>query len=245
MLVERCKTNNLFVQIDTGNPPKIFRIQDAQSNLTDDQRSILNVVHCISGCDTTSSVYGKKKTSAWNNLKRLKSDEIEDLRVFCNHSSSKEEIQSAGERFFLHWYGCPITSSLDEQRYITYNKKISKMKLTSTFKLESLPPTSNAAAQHFYRTYHTVQQCLGHDKDPTEWGWKLMNDSLIPIMSTKQVAPDVLLNMISCGCKTGCTNSCGCRKIGMQCSAMCNTCQGQTCTNSPSNIDSQDDMIDN
>ena len=64
-------------------------------------------------------------------------------------------------------------------------------------------------------------------------------------MSTKQAAPNVLLNMISCGCNAGCTNSCGCRKIGMDC-PMCSTCQGQTCTNSPSILDNQDDvMIEN
>ena len=105
------------------------------------------------------------------------------------------------------------------------------MKWTSTFKLETLPPTSDAAAQHSYRAYHTVQQCLGNDKDPTQWRWKRINNTLFPIMTTKQPAPDALLNMISCRCTSGCTNSCGCRKTRMKCGPMCNICQGQTCTN--------------
>lgn len=237
MLVERCTFSNLYVQLDTGHPAKIFKIQDAQANLTEDQRSVLNVVHCLSGCDTSSAVFGKKKASAWNVLKKMKSNEIEDLQVFCNDIASHLQIKSAGEHFLLRWYGCPTTSTLDKQRYLMYNKRISKMKLTSTFKLETLPPTSDAAAQHSYRAYHTVQQCLGNDKDPTQWGWKRINNTLFPMMTTKQPAPDVLLNMISCGCTSGCTNSCGCRKTGMKCGPMCNICQGQTCTNCPFDLE--------
>ena len=58
MLVERCTFSNLYVQLELA---KIFKIQDAQANLTEDQRSVLNVVHCLSGCDTSSAVFGKKK----------------------------------------------------------------------------------------------------------------------------------------------------------------------------------------
>ena len=49
--------------------------------------------------------------------------------------------------------------------------------------------------------------------------------------------------MISCRCKAGYTCSGGCRKIGMDCSPMCSTCQGQTCTNSMSNSENQDDVM--
>ena len=49
--------------------------------------------------------------------------------------------------------------------------------------------------------------------------------------------------MISCRCKAGYTLSGGCRKIGMDCSPMCSTCQGQTCTNSMSNSENQDDVM--
>ena len=57
------------------------------------------------------------------------------------------------------------------------------------------------------------------------------------MMTTKQSAPDVFLNMISCGCTSGCTNSCGCQKTGMKFGPMCNICQGQTCTNCPFDLE--------
>ena len=166
----------------------------------------------------------------------MKSNEIEDRQLFCNDIASHLQIKSAGEHFLLRCYGCPTTSTLDKQRYLMYNRRISKMKLTSTFKLETLPPTSDAAPQHSYRAYHAVQQCLGNDKDPTQWGWKRINNTLFPMMTTKQSAPDVL-NMISCGCTSGCTNSSGCQKTGMKYGPMCNICQGQTCTNCPFDLE--------
>ena len=145
----------------------------------------------------------------------MKSNEIEDLQVFCNNIASHLQIKSAGKHFLLRWYGCPTTSTLDKQHYWMCNKGISKMKLTSTFKLETLPTTSDTAAQHSHWAYHTVQQCLGNDKDPIKWGWKRINNTLFPMTTAKQIAPDVLLNMISCGRISGCTNSCGCRKSGI------------------------------
>ena len=51
------------------------------------------------------------------------------------------------------------------------------------------------------------------------------------MMTTKQPAPDALLNMISCRYTSGCANSGGCRKTRMKYGPMCNICQEQTCTN--------------
>ena len=78
MLVERYTFSNLYVQLDTGHPAKIFKIQDAQANLTEVQRSVLNLVHCLSGCDTSSAVFGKKRLVHGMFLKKMKSNKIED-----------------------------------------------------------------------------------------------------------------------------------------------------------------------
>jgi len=67
---------------------------------------------------------------------------------------------------------------------------------------------------------------------PTEWGWKLENNTLSPVETEHPIAPDTLLNMISCGCKAdGCGATCGCRKMGVHCSTFCTKCSGQTCHN--------------
>lgn len=64
----------------------------------------------------------------------------------------------------------------------------------------------------------------------------------MPIMTDRPIAPDNLLNMISCGCKAdGCGALCGCRKVGLNCSSMCAKCNGETCTNVADIITSLDE----
>ncbi|GFY03960.1 hypothetical protein TNCV_1197391 [Trichonephila clavipes] len=48
---------------------------------------------------------------------------------------------------------------------------------------------------------------------------------------TQRPAPESLLKIIFCACKTGCGTSCGCRKIGLNCTAACLECNGDSCTN--------------
>uniref|UniRef100_A0A0A9Y436 Tesmin/TSO1-like CXC domain-containing protein n=1 Tax=Lygus hesperus TaxID=30085 RepID=A0A0A9Y436_LYGHE len=67
-----------------------------------------------------------------------------------------------------------------------------------------------------------------------QWGWKSGPDGLMPVQTTQPPAPEALLNSISCACKTGCKNACSCRKVGINCSAICAHCKGHACLNSVS-----------
>ena len=46
----------------------------------------------------------------------------------------------------------------------------------------SLPPTDDAAAQHFLRAYHQVQTWLGHKKGPKDWGWEEVDGKFEPAL---------------------------------------------------------------
>ena len=92
MLVERCLYANVYMQVDTGDPTQIYQILDAQNNLTVNQRSVLNIIHCLTGCDTTSVPFSKGKKIAWRLLKRMKNEEIQDLLVFNDMNASNEGI---------------------------------------------------------------------------------------------------------------------------------------------------------
>ena len=107
---------------------------------------------------------------------------------------------------------------------------ISRSSLSSGFKLESLPPTV-AAEFHSCHAYLAVQQWIGNNLCPTDWGWQYRDGSLVPLTTDRPVAPTRVLQIVSCGCKTGCWTTCGCRKSGMYCSPMCSQCDGQTCSN--------------
>ncbi|ELU15065.1 hypothetical protein CAPTEDRAFT_192160 [Capitella teleta] len=86
-------------------------------------------------------------------------------------------------------------------RHYKYKQAIEKSSLTSTIKLESLPPTSAAAAQHSLRAYHQVQTWHGKMVDATAWGWQIRDGILAPVESTKGVDPENLLKIVACGCK--------------------------------------------
>jgi hypothetical protein len=104
-----------------------------------------------------------------------------------------------------------------------------------------------------------VQKMLKLDKDPTEWGWIRSQRGLSPLKTMKDPAPASILKLISCGCKKGCGNACGCRKAGLKCSILCGFCIGQSCENVPditvesdndddferSNDDRSDDEVNN
>jgi len=155
------------------------------------------------------------------------------FKIFNSPDSSHDEIQKAGETFLLKLYGARNHwTSLYAYRYIAYKKGISLTSLASSLQLAAFPPTSAAAKQHSYRTYLAVQEWTGNYLQPTELGWKLENNIFLPVETEHTIAPDTLLNMISCSCKAnGCGATCICRKMRVHCSTLCTKCSGKTCHN--------------
>ncbi|ELU12774.1 hypothetical protein CAPTEDRAFT_192602 [Capitella teleta] len=178
-------------------------------------------------CDTTK---GPRLCTA--KVKRLRFIWLVKLISFPFWKVLRSRIENAGEEFFLKLYGSnKLVSTLDKLRYYKYKQAKRKSPLTPTIKLESLPPTSAAAAQHSLRAYHQVQTWRGKMVDATAWGWQIRDGILAPVETTKGVAPQNLLKMVACGCKTQCGKSCGCRKLGLKCSSMCSHCEGESCSN--------------
>src|SRR6218665_2043304 len=128
------------------------------------------------------------------------------LYTFTNNRNTHSEVKTAGETFILKLYLAKNSPSLDESRLIAYKRAIGRSSLSSTFQLASLPPTSAAAKQHSFRTYLAVQEWMGNTLPPTDWGWRSQEGTLEPLETDIAIAPDTLLNMVSCGCKAdGCS----------------------------------------
>ena len=189
----------------------------------------------MTGSDTTSVFFNKGKTKAYHMNKQY----IEDLRIkekqkhFTEVNVQKQQIASAGERFVINLYGGRKNKTIDNVRHDIYNRTIQKSRLSTTFKLESLPPTSAALMHHSSRAYHAVQQALGNTLPAEEWGWTRKKGFLWPVMTDKEIAPESLLKLISCGCKTNCrkVSLCTCRRYDIECSSLCSGCNGLTCEN--------------
>src|SRR6218665_3217659 len=160
-------TSEMNVHFCGTNPPIVHDIQAIQKAIGHIQ-TYLMTLDAITGCDTTSALFshGQKKA-----FLLAQTDSIDVLEVFENHGSFKEDVTRAGEEFLLKLYGARTVQTLDKHRYTCYNRSIRRSSLSSSFKLESLPPTSAAARQPSLRTYLTVLQREGNKLNPVEWGW--------------------------------------------------------------------------
>lgn len=120
-----------------------------------------------------------------------------------------------------------------------FSFKVFNMVCNGTIEPEKLPPTEEAAEYHGLRVDLQVVQWKILNKSfnlvPTDWGWKENENHLIPIPTTKEVAPENLLKVIRCKCKSTnnqCgTNVCTCRKHGIKCMPACGGCHGENCKN--------------
>ena len=54
-----------------------------------------------------------------------------------------------------------------------------------------------------------VQQWVGNNLCPTDWGWQYRNESLVPLTTDRPIAPTRVMRIVSCGCKTGCRKTSG------------------------------------
>lgn len=192
-------------------------------------KTYILLAHAFSGCDTTSAIHGKGKKQLMkiiSNNSTLK----ECVDTFNSPNTTASNVKKSGETMFLHLYGAKAESlTLDALRFTQFQKSLNR----NTPKLESLPPTSDSAAQHSYRVYHQIQQWLGNKLEPEKWGWVRQEGDLHPVRTTLPPAPDEIIQLISCSCKGDCSSAkCSCKKNGITCSALCKTCEGVTCCNS-------------
>ena len=193
-------------------------------------------IHAWSGCDTTSATFGQGKTTL---LKKIKgSQEMQRISLLISDlNATQEEIGCAGIQLFIHLYGGKQTDSLNTLRYVKFMEMVSCGKLLEP---ERLPPTERAAFHHSLRVHHQVivwAKLSENALDPKQWGWKLEEKTLTPIMTDLNPAPENLLNFIRCKCKISSRNPCGtnlcsCRKNGLKCVPACGDCRGETCNNS-------------
>jgi len=123
----------------------------------------------------------------------------------------------------------------DSLASIRYNILCRKVARSRTFVTpERLPPTPSTCKFHSLRTYYQVMEWMGccDEMMSSEWGWKVEEDKLVPVMTDKSHASDALIQMIHCNCSEGCnTLRCTCRKHGLECSSAGGHCQDGNCDN--------------
>jgi len=236
--------SKVFFRSDTRQskvkPNRVWDITKTQAKLTMSVCECLLFLHAFTGCDTTSRVYGIGKATA---LKLLRHNiEFQDVCKCFITSASKEEVIQHGERAMIMLIGGGSTGNLDTLRFQRFNAKVTAN--TTCVQVHTLPPTSAATVFHSLRVYLQCQVWIGNTSlQADEWGWQMKNGMYVPIKTNLPAAPEQILNVVRCNCKTNCDSKrCTCRKNGLECSYSCGTCRGISCTNSIQIDESVDDM---
>ena len=107
-------------------------------------------------------------------------------------------------------------------------------------KLEQLPPTMSCFHTHvrlanFQAALWTSAGEYSPTKlDPLEFGWEMHQSTLQPVFGLTEdfIAPDEVLDIISCGCNAGCSSGlCSCRRETIACTEYCKCRGGLMCLN--------------
>ena len=179
-------------------------------------------MHALSGCDTVSYPYGKGKKSA---LKVLMNNDIDGLQdVLGEPDISQGQLKSTAGAFFLALYGQKKTDSLNSARYKMY------MSRKKPPPLKKLPPTDNNRQLHVLRAHLQMMLWKAADqrhppvdaRDIRRFGWDVKEGGVFtPSVSYAPVAPQGLLDVVSCSCsaeRKACSEKrCSCHSAGLSC----------------------------
>ncbi|XP_063389678.1 uncharacterized protein LOC134675401 [Cydia fagiglandana] len=226
LLLKMCiisNKENVYFMKPSRNPT-YFHVDGFSSNKI---KISMLFLHAVSGSDSTSSIFQQGKTQICSALSKMHMKDIKNLMtIFANPTSDKNSIVDAGINFIRRLYD---EQNKDYDLNILRYKRFSKTITRSRYDLACMPPSKEAVKQHMYRTYHQIQKWLGNDLPPTEWGWKLVENGLVPITFLAEVAPKELLDLISCKCDGVCSVNCLCKQVRLDCCVLCINCNGKSC----------------
>lgn len=191
--------------------------------------------HAFTGCDTVSSFSGIGKLTVLKKLVSFNgSMRLGDLSV------EKDDIIQPCLQFASMLYSHDQGADLATLRAEIFRRKI-KGRRHIALKLNSLPPTMTSFEAHCLRAHHQVAlwKAAGlpttPDISPLNCGWELCGSALIPQhgLQGQLPAPNEVLNLISCACKTGCSTAmCTCSKLALTCTQFCK-CKGSFLCKNP------------
>lgn len=195
--------------------------------------SALLAFHAITGNDIAGKFSGKSKEFWTGRFLAERNNEsfIDSLAQL--HTCNIEEVRDEIARFICRSY-CPkntpkkITDNLVETRYFLYRKFSSET--------SKLPPSPGAFVQHLKRACIPLSVWKSANKNmtvtinPLEYGWEKKDEMLMPVCSADDVAPEGLVDLVTCNCKGDCTKGrCTCKKNNVACTDACGC--GEACQN--------------
>ena len=142
-------------------------------------------------------------------------------------------LDEIGIAFVARLYGGDKSLSLNSLRFVLFN-------------------SNKAAIQHAKRarlqvmTWRAADQTEPPRMDLSKFGWKMVDNILVPEYGSSSVAPPRILKLVACGCKsdTPCSRgNCSCRLASLSCTTYCHCKADDKCMN-PSTIHTSDVILD-
>lgn len=198
--------------------------------------------HALTGCDTVSACFGIGKGTM---LKVLKSGH--PLNVLGNVDAAWPDVMEQATQFMAACYGQRKSNSMSEVRIGVWRARTGRPGSTTTPKLCSLPPTTEAFVENVKRAH--LQTCIWKNAleldppnlDPTNYGWikEDSTKSLLPttVPANVNLAPNAILKLIRCTCTSvmPCKSSrCGCNNANLACTIFCSCHASIECCNEQS-----------
>ncbi|WAR02371.1 hypothetical protein MAR_008929 [Mya arenaria] len=191
-----------------------------------------NGLYCLTGCDTTSSFYGKGKKKAFKLLMQS-SSKYQPLSDMGEDASLTPIQKSACVTFVADLYGSSGCSTLNSIRSVKALKSLAS---------KNLPPTENSFHLHCLRCviqlwiWRHALIGIHHLPSPTQFGYETNpdNGTLQPVMMNQPVAAPELLSDMVCNCSL-CSDDCSCFRNKQPCTGACG-CDGSTSNESTDTI---------
>ena len=223
-----------------GNTKRSISVKEIHTALGTEKADAILGFHSLTGADTTGRFAGKSKATCF---KVFMSSDDEIINAFRCLGSADDPPSGATvdalERFVCCLYK-PKGSSfskLSELRRHLFSQKHAEG--------ERLPPTVGTLMPHILRA-HFVARIWKTSNVPryslppvSDFGWNSIDDRLVPVKSLELPAPESILMLVKCSCKTDCSRAnCSCVKAHVTCTEMC------SCTDLCQNSSEQANVTD-
>ena len=210
----------LWFRTGVKDRQRFVPVHDIAHALGEKMCSSLPGFHAITGCDSTSSLAGIGKKKAWDSFSRS-TDHQDSLSLLGEEQELNATTAGKCEAYVCSLYTTSKkTSTADELRYFMFCQKKQKN--------EMLPPTSDCLLQHLKRSnyqafvWRHALEAMQDLEPPEGHGWVKDGELLVPLLITKVPAPESLLELTTCKCKTSaCLRNCSCNNTGLACTEGC------------------------
>ena len=227
----------------TGQRRRVIKLRPIAQTLGRSRLAALPGVHPVSGADVTGSFANKGKLTWWKMFKDTNEATIDALSKLGTRGLPTADTMAAIEKLVCRLYvpNTPI-KTVSELRWSLFRKKQAES--------VKLPPTQAAIREAIMRAncqalIWSLDSVPSPDlPPPQEYGWKLEDDQWVPIMTSLAPAPDAIIELVGCGCKTNhcSSNRCNSRKAGLNCTDLCACSDNDVpCANQPENKYESDD----